>query len=50
MTTTSEFITNFSLVIDYDKEYTRTELSKLLTTVYNNTYKRKKNHLNIIYL
>ena len=42
MTTTSEFITNFSLVIDYNKEYTRTELRKLLTTVYNNTYKKKK--------
>tara|TARA_Y100000389_G_C17025807_1_gene301011 strand:+ start:189 stop:464 length:276 start_codon:yes stop_codon:yes gene_type:complete len=42
MTKTSEFITNFTLVIDYDKDYTRTELSKLLTTVYNNTYKKKK--------
>ena len=38
----SKFITNFSSNIDYDKDYTLKELSKLLTKVYNDTYKKKK--------
>jgi len=42
MTTTSKFITNFSSIIDYDKDYNHKELSKLLTKVYNDTYKKKK--------
>jgi len=42
MTTTSKFITNFSSIIDYDKDYTLNELSKLLTKAYNDTYKKKK--------
>jgi len=42
MTKMSKFITNFSSNIDYDKDYTLKELSKLLTKVYNDTYKKKK--------
>ena len=42
MTTTEKIITTFTEQVDSDKEYTRAELSKLLTEIYNNLNKGKK--------
>jgi len=35
MTTTQQFITTFTEQVDTNKEYTRAELSKILTQVFN---------------
>ena len=42
MTTTEQIITTFTEQVDSDKEYTRAELSKMLTEIYNNLNKGKK--------
>jgi len=42
MTTTEQIITTFTEQVDTNKEYTRAELSKMLTTIYNNINKGKK--------
>ena len=42
MTTTEQIITTFTEQVDTDKEYTRAELSKMLTEIYNNLNKGKK--------
>ena len=42
MTTTEQIITTFTEQVDTSKEYTRVELSKMLTEIYNNLNKGKK--------
>jgi len=41
MTTTEQIITTFTEQVDTDKEYTRVELSKMLTDIYNNLKGKK---------
>jgi len=42
MTITEQIITTFAEQVDTGKEYTRAELSKMLTEIYNNNNKGKK--------
>ena len=42
MTITEQIFTTFTEQVDTGKEYTRAELSKILTEIYNNHNKGKK--------
>ena len=42
MTTTQQIVNQFTQVIDTDKEYTRSELGKILTQVYRDMTTQKK--------
>jgi hypothetical protein len=42
MTTTQQIINQFTEIIDTEKEYTRAELSKILTQIYHETITQKK--------
>jgi hypothetical protein len=42
MTTTQQIVNQFTEIIDTEKEYTRAELSKILTQVYHETTTQKK--------
>ena len=42
MTTTQQIVNQFTEIIDTEKEYTRAELSKILTQIYHETTTQKK--------